>query len=60
MSDNGSAMTAAETVQGLERLGIIHEKTLPYSAYHYVAFKNMWRLIAGLLRLAESRGVCAT
>jgi len=48
MSDNGSAMTAAETVQGLERLGIIHEKTLPYSAYHYVALRDMWRRIAGL------------
>lgn len=33
MSDNGSAMLAAETVQGLHRLGIVHETTLPYSPY---------------------------
>jgi len=40
MSDNGSAMIAGETVQGLQRLGIVHEKTLPYSPYQkgYVAF----------------------
>lgn len=29
LSDNGSAMVAAETVQGLERLSITHETTLP-------------------------------
>jgi transposase InsO family protein len=33
MSDNGSAMLAAETIQGLARLGILHETTLPYSPY---------------------------
>src|SRR5207248_5324638 len=27
MTDNGSAMIAAETVEGLERLGILHETT---------------------------------
>jgi putative transposase len=48
MSDNGSAMTAGETVQGITRLGIVHERTLPYSAYHYVASENMWRWIVGL------------
>lgn len=37
LSDNGSAMIAAETVQGLERLGIVHNTTLPHSPYHYVA-----------------------
>ena len=31
MTDNGSAMIAAETVEGLERLGIVHETTLPYT-----------------------------
>ena len=30
MSDNGGAMTAAEIVAGLTRLGIVHETTLPY------------------------------
>ena len=31
LTDNGAAMTAAETVEGLERLGILHHTTLPYS-----------------------------
>ncbi|MBU1061072.1 MAG: DDE-type integrase/transposase/recombinase, partial [Proteobacteria bacterium] len=43
MTDNGSAMIAAETKNGLLQLGIEHETTLPYSPYHYVAFSNMWR-----------------
>ena len=42
MSDNGSAMTSAEFTEGLERLGILHQPTLPYSPYHYVALKIMW------------------
>ena len=31
MSDNGSAMTAAETTEGLLRLSVLHHTTLPYS-----------------------------
>jgi transposase InsO family protein len=49
MSDNGSAMTAAETVQGLERLGIIHEKTLPYSAYQNGKQEVLWSQVEGRL-----------
>jgi hypothetical protein len=30
-------MIAAEVTEGLGRLGIIHETTLPYSPYQYVA-----------------------
>ena len=33
LSDNGSAMRADEVEQGLARLGIVHETTLPYSPY---------------------------
>ena len=33
LTDNGSAMIAAETEQGLQRLGIVHDTTLPYSPY---------------------------
>ena len=33
LSDNGSAMTAAEIVEGLNRLGVLHQTTLPYSPY---------------------------
>jgi transposase InsO family protein len=31
--DNGSAMIAAETEQGLARLGVLYENTLPFSPY---------------------------
>ena len=33
MSDNGSAMTSLEFVQGLTKLSILHSTTLPYSPY---------------------------
>ena len=42
MTDNGAAMLAEETVAGLQRLGVLHQTTLPYSPYQYVAHKNMW------------------
>jgi hypothetical protein len=42
ITDNGSAMIAAETVNGLRKLGISHDTTLPYSPYHYVAHTIMW------------------
>ena len=37
MSDNGSAMQASEFLSGLHTLGILHQPTLPYSPYQYVA-----------------------
>ena len=33
LTDNGSAMVAEEVTEGLLRLGIVHERTLPYSPY---------------------------
>ena len=33
MSDNGAAMTSIEFVDGLTKLGILHNTTLPYSPY---------------------------
>jgi putative transposase len=42
LSDNGAAMTAAEITEGLLRLGIVHQTTLPYSPYAYVAFAHMF------------------
>jgi hypothetical protein len=42
MTDNGAAMLADETVSGLNRLGVLHQTTLPYSPYQYVAYKKMW------------------
>lgn len=49
MTDNGSAMIAAETTQGLARLGIFHEKTLPYSAYQNGKQEVFWAQIEGRL-----------
>ena len=43
LCDNGAAMTAAEIREGLARLGILHQTTLPYSPYMYVAQQTMWR-----------------
>jgi putative transposase len=37
MSDNGAAMCAAEVTEGLARLGILHETTLPYVPAQYVS-----------------------
>lgn len=55
MSDNGSAMIAAETVQGLERLGILHERTLPYSAYQNGKQEVFWAQVEGrLLAMLEN------
>ncbi len=49
MSDNGSAMIAAETVQGLARLSIIHERTLPHSAYQNGKQEVLWGQVEGRL-----------
>lgn len=49
MSDNGSAFTAAETVQGLARLGVVHERTLPHSAYQNGKQEVFWAQVEGRL-----------
>ena len=49
MTDNGSAMTAGETEQGLTRLGIHHETTLPYSAYQNGKQEVFWAQVEGRL-----------
>jgi putative transposase len=55
MSDNGSAMTAAETLQGLERLSIVHERTLPYSPYQNGKQEVFWAQVEGrLLAMLEN------
>ena len=55
MSDNGSAMVAAETVQGLQRLSIVHERTLPYSAYQNGKQEVFWAQVEGrLLAMLEN------
>jgi len=49
MSDNGSAMTSAAFVQGLERLGIIHQTTLPYSPYQNAKQEVLFAQVEGRL-----------
>jgi transposase InsO family protein len=54
MSDNGSAMLAEEFTEGLLRLGIVHETTLPYSAYQNGKQECFWAQLEG--RLLEMLG----
>ena len=49
MTDNGSAMVADETVSGLQRLGILHERTLPFSPYQNGKQEHFWNQIEGRL-----------
>jgi len=56
MTDNGAAMCAAETREGLARLGILHETTLPYSAYQNGKQEVFWAQLEGRL-LELLRGV---
>ena len=54
MTDNGAAMIADEVVAGLLRLGILHEKTLPYSPYQNGKQECFWANLEG--RLMEMLG----
>jgi hypothetical protein len=47
--DNGSAMIAAETQQGLTRLSILCEHTLPYSPYQNGKQESFWTQVEGRL-----------
>jgi putative transposase len=47
--DNGSAMIARETEQGLTRLSILFENTLPYSPYQNGKQESFWGQIEGRL-----------
>jgi transposase InsO family protein len=49
MSDNGSAMTAAETTQGLARLAVVHVTTLAHSPYQNGKQENFWAQLEGRL-----------
>ena len=56
MSDNGSAMTATEISEGLVRLGILHQTTLPYSPYQNGKQETLWGSVEGRL-MAMLEGV---
>jgi transposase InsO family protein len=49
MTDNGGAMIAEEFTEGLQRLGIVHEKTLPYSPYQNGKQECFWATLEGRL-----------
>lgn len=56
MTDNGSAMMAAETTEGLLRLGVLHQTTLPYSPHQNGKQENLWAQVEGrLLAMLESQ-----
>ena len=55
MSDNGAGNLAAEVTEGLARLGILHERTLPYSAYQNGKQESFWGQVEGrLMAMLES------
>ena len=49
LSDNGAAMTSLEFTQGLGRLGIKHELTLPYSPHQNGKQESFWGSLEGRL-----------
>jgi putative transposase len=49
LSDNGAAMTAAEITEGLARLGVLHQTTLPYAAYQNGKQEAFWGSVEGRL-----------
>lgn len=49
MSDNGPAMISAEFTEGLSRLSIVHEPTLPYSPYQNGKQEVLWGQVEGRL-----------
>jgi putative transposase len=54
LTDNGSAMVAEEVTEGLLRLGIVHERTLPYSPYQNGKQEAFWgRLEGRLLKMVD-------
>jgi putative transposase len=54
LTDNGPAMVAEEVTQGLLSLGIVHERTLPYSPYQNGKQEAFWGTIEGrLMRMLD-------
>src|SRR5208283_2609184 len=49
LTDNGSAMVAEEVTEGLLRLAIVHERTLPYSPYQNGKQEAFWGTLEGRL-----------
>lgn len=49
LTDNGSAMLAAETAEGLDRLSVTHHTTLPYSPEQNGKQESFWGQVEGRL-----------
>ena len=49
MTDNGSAMSAAEFTEGLLRLGITHRSTMAYSLHQNAKMEALWGPLEGRL-----------
>ena len=49
LTDNGSAMLAAETTEGLARTSIVHHTTLPYTPEQNAKQESFWGQIEGRL-----------
>jgi putative transposase len=49
LSDNGPAMIARETTEGLARLSVVHKTTLPYSPYQNGKQESFWNPVEGRL-----------
>ena len=49
MTDNGAAMVAEETTNGLALLGVLHQTTLPYSPHQNGKQECFWGQIEGRL-----------
>lgn len=49
LTDNGAAMLAAETREGLERLGVVHYTTLPETPEQTGKQETFWRQVEGRL-----------
>lgn len=55
LSDNGTAMCAEEITEGLVRLGIVHDTTLPFSPYQNAKIETLWSTVEGqLMAMLES------
>lgn len=49
MEDNGTAMGAAETREGLAGLSVLHQQTLEYSPYQNGKIEHFWTRVEGRL-----------
>ena len=49
LTDNGKPMLATETTEGLQRLGVVHETTLPYTPEANGKQESFWGQIEGRL-----------